>query len=90
MSACDNFGLTINTEKTEVLYQPSPGPGASYKQPHIKVGDTELNAVASFTCLGSTIARNCTIDNEVDARIAKARADFGRLRRNFWDRKGIR
>ena len=87
-SACDNFGLTISTKKTEVLYQPSPG--TSYKEPHVKVGDTELNAVASFTYLGSTIARNCTIDNEVDSRIAKASAAFGRLRHNVWDRKGIR
>ena len=87
-SACDNFGLTISTKKTEVLFQPSPI--AAYKQPHIKVGDTELNAVNSFTYLGSTITRNCTIDSEVDARIAKASAAFGRLRQNVWDRRGIR
>ena len=48
--------------------------------PHIKVGDNELNAIASFTYLGSTIARNCTIDNKFDARIAKANAALGRLR----------
>ena len=24
-SACDNFGLTISTKKTEVMYQPAPG-----------------------------------------------------------------
>ena len=23
--ACSNFGLTINTEKTEIMYQPAPG-----------------------------------------------------------------
>ena len=30
------------------------------------------------------------IDDEVNARIAKARAAFGRLRGSVWDRRGIR
>ena len=74
-SARDNVGLTISTKKTELLYQPSPG--ASYKQPHIKVGDTEQSDVASFTCLVSTVARNCTINNEVDAITAQTSAAVG-------------
>ena len=41
-------------------------------EPYIKVGDTELKDVASFAYLESTITRNCTIDSEVDAGIAKA------------------
>ena len=29
------------------------------------------------------------IDNEVDARIAKASTPFGRLRKNAWERQGL-
>ena len=32
---CDNFGLTISTKKTEVMYQPARG--KSYKEPHVTV-----------------------------------------------------
>ena len=34
-AACDNFGLTISTKKTEVMYQ--PGPGNKHIEPQIKV-----------------------------------------------------
>ena len=43
-----------------------------------------------FTYLGSTLSRVVHIDNEVNARIAKASAAFGRLRGSVWDRSGIR
>ena len=87
-AACDNFGLTISTKKTEVLHQPAPG--TTYHQPNIKVGDTPLQTVSAFTYLGSSIAQNSTIDSEVSIRIAKAAAAFGRLRDNVWNRRGIR
>ena len=45
--------------------------------------------VNKFTYLGSTLSRVVHID-EVDARIAKASAAFGRLRRSIWDQSGIR
>ena len=34
-SACDNFGLTISTKKTEVMFQPAPG--NQYHKPQIQV-----------------------------------------------------
>ena len=34
-SRCDNFGLTISTKKTEVMYQPAPG--KPYQESHITV-----------------------------------------------------
>ena len=40
--------------------------------------------------LGSTLSRVVHIDDEVNARIAKASAAFGRLRGSIWDRSGIR
>ena len=34
-TACDNFGFTISTKKTEVMYQPAPG--NPYQEPNITV-----------------------------------------------------
>jgi hypothetical protein len=85
--ACDNFGLTISIKKTEVLYQPAPG--KQYVEPSIKVHGSDLKAVEKFTYLGSTLSRAVTIDDEINNRVAKASAAFGRLRPNVWERRGI-
>ena len=42
-----------------------------------------------FTYLGSTLSQNVTIDDEVNVRIARASATFGRLHANVWNRRGI-
>ena len=49
-----------------------------------------LQVVYKFTYLGSTLSRVAHIDDEVNARIAKASAAFGRLCRSIRDRSGIR
>ena len=85
--ACSNFGLTISIKKTEVLHQPAPG--KPYAEPNITINGQTLKAVDKFTYLGSTLSRNVTIDDEIDARLAKASAAFGRLQKNVWGRKGI-
>ena len=87
-SACDNFGLTISTKKTEVLHQPAPG--NVYLEPNITVKGQRLQAVEHFTYLGSTLSRSANIDAEVNNRISKASSAFGRLRKTVWERRGIR
>ncbi|XP_016345583.1 uncharacterized protein LOC107691490, partial [Sinocyclocheilus anshuiensis] len=86
-AACDNFGLLINTKKTEVMHQPAPK--AQYQEPTITVKGQKLQAVDLFTYLGSTFSRAVTIDIEVNCRIAKTSSTFGGLRTNVWDRRGI-
>ncbi|XP_038077350.1 uncharacterized protein LOC119745200 [Patiria miniata] len=87
-SACDNFGLTISTKKTEVMHQPAPG--KPYQEPHVTVKGQNLKAVDNFTYLGSTLSRGASDDNEVGNRIAKASVAFGRLRQNrVWERRGL-
>ena len=49
-----------------------------------------LQVVDKFTYLGSTLSRVVQIDDEVNARIAKASAAFGRLRGSLRDQTGIR
>ena len=41
-AACDNFGLTISTKKTEVIHQPAPY--TPYKEPTIVVNGQRLHA----------------------------------------------
>ena len=74
-------------QKTEVVYQPAPG--KPYKKPTITVKGQRLQVVDKFTYLGSTLSRVVHIDDEVNARIAKASATFGRLRGSIWDGSGI-
>ena len=84
--SCDSYDLRI--KKTEVVYQPAPG--KPYMEPTITVKGQRLQVVDKFTYLGSTLSRVVHIDDEVNARIAKASAAFGRLRGSIWDRSGIR
>ena len=85
--ACDSYDLTISIKKTEVVYQPAPG---KPYEPTITVKGQRLQVVDKFTYLGSTLSRVVHIDDEVNARTAKASAAFGRLRGSIWDRSGIR
>jgi len=85
-SACNNFGFTINTKKTEVMYQPAPG--IPYQEPNTAKGQ-RLQAVENFTYLGSTLCRSVNIDAEVNNRTAKASSAFGRLKKTVWERRGI-
>jgi len=86
-SACDNFGFTISSKKTEVMYQPAPR--IPYQEPNITVKGQRLQVVENFTCLGSTLSRSANIDAEVNNRIAKASSAFGRLKKTIWERIGI-
>ena len=47
-TACKNFGLTISTKKTEVMYQPVPG--TPYTEPVITVNGQKLTP-AEKNCL---------------------------------------
>ena len=73
----DRGGLSTST------WQAVQGPTITVKGQRLQVGD-------KFTYLGSTLSRVLHIDDEVNARIAKASAAFGRLHGSVWDRNGIR
>ena len=80
--ASKKFGLKINIKKTEVLYQPN---STRTREEDIMVDGNKLNSVLEFTYLGSTISSNGCIDDEIQRRMAKARASFGRLRQRLWN-----
>ena len=74
--ASKKFGLNINIKKTEVLYQPN---STRIREEDIMVDGNKMKSVLEFTYLGSTISGNGRIDDEIQRRMAKARASFGRL-----------
>ena len=80
--ASKKFGLKINIKKTEVLYQPNC---TRTLEEDIMVDGNKLNSVPEFTYLGSTISSNGCIDDEIQRRMAKAIASFGRLRQILWN-----
>ena len=54
-------------------------PGSSPPKPDIFVNDTALNVVDKFCYLGSVLAQNADINDEITRRIGAASAAFGRL-----------
>ncbi|BHF70047.1 hypothetical protein SprV_0301309600 [Sparganum proliferum] len=60
-TACINFGLVINTEKTVVMHRLSLD--AARVAPQINVNGTQLQVVDSFTYLDSTLPLNTKIDD---------------------------
>ena len=53
------------------------------------VDGNKLNSVLEFTYLGSTISSNGCIDDEIQRRMAKASASFGRLRQRLWNNQHV-
>ena len=77
--ASKKFGLKINIKK--VLFQPN---STRTRGDYIMVDGNKLNSVMKFSYLGSTISGNGCIDDEIQRRMAKANASFGRLRQRLW------
>nr|VZI45016.1 unnamed protein product [Spirometra erinaceieuropaei] len=76
-SGCDHFGLTINTNKRGVMYQPPTN--AEYNSPPITLSRNHLQTVDKFAYLPITLLRNTHIHNEVLRRLSKASQNFSRL-----------
>ena len=74
--ASKKLGLKINIKKIEVLYQPN---STRTREEDIMVDGNKLNSLLEFTYLGTTITSNGYIDDEIQRRMAKASASFGRL-----------
>ena len=81
-NASKKFGLKINIKKTDVLYQPN---STRTREEDIMVDGNKLNFVLEFTYLGSSISSNGCIDSEIQKRMPKASASFGRLRQRLWN-----
>ena len=83
------MGLQINTQKTEVLYQPAPHSDET-EMPQIVVDGEVLKVVGNFKYLGSTVTADNRADREIACRIQSASASFGKLEQKLWNKPGIR
>ncbi|XP_069996592.1 uncharacterized protein [Penaeus vannamei] len=81
-SACEDFGLTISLKKT-VTMSPSDRAHA------FTINDTTLDDVEKFTYLGSIIAKNTSVDQDICTRLGKAATTFGRLTNRVWKNKTL-
>ncbi|KAK2160696.1 hypothetical protein NP493_1627g00006 [Ridgeia piscesae] len=81
--ATKKFGLKINIKKPEVLYQSN---STIIREEDSMVDGSNLNYALEFTFLTSTISSNGCIDDEIQCRVAKVSAYFGRLRQRLWNK----
>ena len=82
------MGLTINTQKTEVLCQTSAG---LPQQPiTLTAAGQQLLTVPTFRYLGSIMSDTCSMDDEIQNRLKQASASFGRLRRRVFQNNNLK
>ena len=82
--ACDNYDLTISTQKT--VYRPAPG--KPHDEPTITVNWHRLQVVINSSISEALCQEQCIL-MKVNARLAKARWALSSLHGNAWDRSGI-
>lgn len=87
MRAYSRMGLTINMTKTEIICQWSAI--IPLAPPTFTLADEKLSIVPSFRYLGNILSKDNTIDIEIQNRIQKASAAFGRLRRQVFQNKNL-
>ena len=86
--AYTRLGLSINVQKTQVLYQPAPNDEA--RNPNIVLNDETLDNIHEFAYLGSHVSADVNIDNEIQYRLRCASSSFGKLRTRVFENHDIR
>eukprot|EP00745_Piridium_sociabile_P017961 TRINITY_DN26814_c0_g1_i11.p1 TRINITY_DN26814_c0_g1~~TRINITY_DN26814_c0_g1_i11.p1 ORF type:complete len:515 (+),score=121.07 TRINITY_DN26814_c0_g1_i11:351-1895(+) len=76
--ACEEFGLTVSLQKTNVMVQ-------NAEPPSVTINDHTLEVVSQFTYLGSIITDNLSLDAELNKRIGRASATMARLSQRVWN-----
>jgi hypothetical protein len=76
-NSAKNYGLQISITKTEVMYQSAPG--NPYVEPIITIDNLRLSITKQFKYLGSVLSNYAQMDEDIKARISRARGAYGRL-----------
>ena len=86
-SVYSSLGLQVNTQKTEIIAQLVNQPPEPI---HFHINQEPIKIVQQFTYLGSILSHTCSIDLEVQSRINRASAAFGRLRARVFSNKNLK
>jgi len=79
---CNAFSLTISVKKTVILVQ-----GEAEIRTPVSLHGKPLETVNKFCYLGSTVTPSLSLDEEINSRIGKAAATFGKLTKRAWNNK---
>lgn len=85
--AYTSIGLSLNTQKTQILHQPKPNSIST--RPIITVQGKALQSIEHFPYLGSHLSSNANVDAEIQHRLKCASMTFGRLRARVFDNHNI-
>ena len=83
------FSLKINIKKTECLYQPPKFLSDVSLPSNVYINGEPLEQCKTFKYLGSTVADNAKLDNEISLRIGNASAVYGNLRERLWNNRHV-
>ena len=78
--SCGSFELKISLKKTVTMHQGSAGSNSE-----VNVDGSSLDNVDKFCYLGSMLAKNLDLNEEITKRIGKAAMNFGLLRKRAWE-----
>lgn len=85
---CDEFGLEMSINKTEVMIQRS-FQDVNIRKLRIVINDQTLKEIQQFKYLGAMIPENPEMYKEMDTRMKKAGAVFAKLYGKVWSRHNL-
>uniref|UniRef100_A0A803TRR0 ribonuclease H n=1 Tax=Anolis carolinensis TaxID=28377 RepID=A0A803TRR0_ANOCA len=86
--AYEKLGLSLNIEKTKVLFQQAPANPSA--MPGIQVNGVTLENVDHFHYLGSHLSTKVNIDTEIKHRLSSASAAFFQMKQRVFEDRDIR
>ena len=86
--SCASFGLTINVNKTLVMYQPALN--KRFEDPAIFVYGKRLKFVDHFVYLVSTLSQEKSLDWEISISLQKGTRSFAVLEKRAWSQRVIK
>uniref|UniRef100_A0A803SPW5 ribonuclease H n=1 Tax=Anolis carolinensis TaxID=28377 RepID=A0A803SPW5_ANOCA len=86
--AYKKLGLSLNIEKTKVLFQQAPAHPSA--KPGIQLNGVTLENVDHFRFLGSHLSTKVNLDTEIQHRLSSASAAFFHMKQRVFDDRDIR
>ena len=85
---CASFGLTINVNKTLVMYQPALN--KRFEDPAIFLYGKRLKFVDHFVYLVSTRSQDNSLDWEISLSLQKSTRSFALVEKGVWSQRDIK